>query len=74
MENKDFLAIELGKVEEHLLKTLKTRSKMVEVALRDFVKSGGKRFRPALTIIGSTFGDYKSEVVIPLASAIFMMI
>ena len=70
MEHKDFLAMELNKVEEHLLKTLKTRSKMVEASLSDFVKSGGKRLRPALTIIGSTFGDYKSEVAIPLASAI----
>lgn len=73
MENKDFLTMELSKVEEHLLKTLKTRSKMVEASLKNFVKSGGKRLRPALTIIGSTFGDYKSEVVIPLAASIEIM-
>lgn len=73
MENKDFLSMELNKVEENLLKTLKTRSKMVEASLKDFVRSGGKRLRPALTIIGSTFGDYKSEVVIPLATSIEIM-
>jgi len=71
--NKDFLATELNKVEEHLLKTLKTRSKMVEASLKDFVKSGGKRLRPSLTIIGSTFGDYKSETVVPLATSIEIM-
>jgi len=71
--NDDFLATELNKVEELLLKTLKTRSKMVEASLKRFVKSGGKRLRPTFTIIGSTFGDYKSEIVIPLATAIEIM-
>ncbi|MGI5998323.1 MAG: polyprenyl synthetase family protein [Lutispora sp.] len=70
MKNKDFLAVELSKVEEHLLKTLKTRSKMVEESLERFIKSGGKRLRPTLTIIGATFGEYKSEVVVPLATSI----
>jgi len=70
VKNNDFLAVELSKVEEHLLKTLKTRSKMVSESLERFIKSGGKRLRPTLTIIGATFGDYKSEVVVPLAASI----
>lgn len=73
MINDDFLATELNKVEELLLKTLKTRSKTVEASLERFVKSGGKRLRPTFTIIGSTFGNYNSEVVIPLATAIEIM-
>jgi len=73
VKDKDFLALELSKVEDHLIKTLKTRSKMVEEALERFVKSGGKRLRPTLTIIGATFGDYKSEIIIPLATSIEIM-
>lgn len=73
MNDKDFLAEELNKVEEHLLKTLKTKSKMVEESLERFVRSGGKRLRPTLTIIGATFGEYKSEIVVPLATSIEIM-
>lgn len=73
MNNKDFLTAELNKVEEHLTKALKTKSKMVEESLERFVRSGGKRLRPTLTIIGATFGEYKSEIVIPLATSIEIM-
>lgn len=65
-----FLKNELELVEDTLKKSLKTRNKTVKEALVKFVESGGKRLRPAFTILGATFGDYKSEVIVPIASAI----
>lgn len=70
MGNDDFLIKELQHVEEYLTKTLKSKSNTVESSLRTFMKSGGKRLRPTLTILGATFGRYKSDIVIPMASAI----
>lgn len=65
-----FLQNELNKTEEILKKSLRTRNKSVEEALIRFMASGGKRLRPAFAILGATFGEYKSEVVLPIAAAI----
>lgn len=70
MRHDAFLSEELQKVEETLKKVLKTRNKTVEAALLRLTESGGKRLRPAFVILGSTFGDYKSEKAVPSAAAI----
>lgn len=69
MDN-DFLQGEMQKVEEQLKKALKTRNKSVQEALANLQQSGGKRLRPVLTILGATFGEYKSKEATALAAAI----
>lgn len=69
MDN-DFLQGEMKQVENQLKKALKTRNKSVEKALLKLQQSGGKRLRPALTILGGTFGEYNSKDVTALATAI----
>jgi len=68
--DNEFLKKELALVEDTLKKSLKTRNHTVREALVKFVESGGKRLRPAFTILGASFGDYKSEVIVPIASSI----
>lgn len=68
--DNDFIKKELALVEDILKKSLKTRNKTVREALERFADSGGKRLRPAFTILGATFGDYRSEVIVPIASSI----
>lgn len=68
--DNEFLSYELILVEDTLKKSLKTRNRTVREALVKFVESGGKRLRPAFTILGASFGNYESEIIVPVASAI----
>ncbi|MGE5630253.1 MAG: polyprenyl synthetase family protein [Caulobacteraceae bacterium] len=72
-KDNEFLKNELELVEDALKKSLKTRNKSVREALLRFVESGGKRLRPAFTILGATFGEYKSEVIVPIAASVEIM-
>lgn len=60
----------MQQVEAKLKSALKTRNKTVEEALYKLVESGGKRLRPMMTILGGSFGEYKSELVVPVAAAV----
>lgn len=66
----DFLRNELNAVEDTIISSLKTRNKTVKEALVRFVESGGKRLRPAMAIIGGTFGSYDEEKIRPIAAAL----
>ena len=68
--DNEFLRNELEYVEDTIKKSLRTRNKTVKEALVGFVESGGKRLRPAFTILGGTFGEYDREAVIPVAAAL----
>lgn len=68
--DNEFLKNELEAVEDTIKKSLRTRNKTVKEALVGFVESGGKRLRPAFAILGGTFGEYKREEIIPVASAL----
>ncbi|KUO77297.1 MAG: hypothetical protein APF77_19340 [Clostridia bacterium BRH_c25] len=68
--SNEFLKKELESVEDTIKKSLRTRNKTVKEALVGFVDSGGKRLRPAFTILGSTFGKYDSNEIIPIAAAL----
>jgi len=59
--DNEFLGKELESVEDTIKKSLRTRNKTVKEALVGFVESGGKRLRPAFTILGATFGEYDSK-------------
>lgn len=68
--DNEFLRNELESVEDAIKKSLKTRNKTVREALVGFVESGGKRLRPAFTILAATFGDYERESVVPVAASL----
>ncbi len=61
---------EMDKVEEILIDTVKSRRKIVQDASMDLIQAGGKRIRPALTIISAQFGQYESDKVTTLAAAL----
>lgn len=67
--DNDFLKSEMDSVEDTIKRSLRTRNKTVKEALIRFVDSGGKRLRPAFTILGGTFGQYDSSTIIPIAAA-----
>lgn len=66
----EFLRKELEAVESTIKSSLKTRNKTVKEALVRFVESGGKRLRPALAIIGASFGSYDEEQTRSVAAAL----
>lgn len=66
----EFLKRELQYVESTIKDSLRTRNKTVKEALVGFVESGGKRLRPAFTILGGTFGEYNRDVIVPVAAAL----
>lgn len=68
--DNDFLLKELEIVDKTIKSSLRTRNKTVKEALVSFVDSGGKRLRPAFTILGGTFGQYDRDAIIPIAAAI----
>ncbi len=68
--DNEFLKAEMEAVEDAIKKSLRTRNRTVKEALVGFVESGGKRLRPAFTILGGTFGEYDREVIIPVAAAL----
>lgn len=68
--DNEFLRKELESVEDAIKKSLRTRNKTVKEALVGFVDSGGKRLRPAFTILGGTFGEYNSDSIVPIAAAL----
>ncbi len=65
-----FLRKEMDSVEDTIKNSLRTRNKTVKEALVRFVESGGKRLRPAFTILGGTFGQYDSSTIVPIAAAL----
>jgi len=69
MDN-ELLQHEMKQIESQLKKSLKTRNKTVQGALEKLQQSGGKRLRPALTVLGATFGEYDSNTIVPLAASL----
>lgn len=64
------IQMEMDKVEEILRDSVKSRRKIVQDASMDLIQAGGKRIRPALTIISAQFGQYESDKVATLAAAL----
>ncbi|MFZ5967208.1 MAG: polyprenyl synthetase family protein [Bacillota bacterium] len=65
-----YIMKEMDKVEDTLVKAVKTRVKIIEEASLDLLNAGGKRIRPALTVICAHLGTYDEKKVIPLAAAL----
>lgn len=61
---------ELAAFEEYLAGKLSSRNDFLRTACRNVVLSGGKRLRPAFTIIIAMAGNYRREVVFPAAASV----
>lgn len=64
---------ELEKVEETLIKSVKSKNSLLEGEAKRLIKSGGKRLRPALLINSAKFGNYDEKSVINLAAALELL-
>ncbi len=60
----------LREVEELMQQALSSRLTLLEQAASQLVLSGGKRLRPALTLLGATFGCKEDPSVTKIAAAI----
>ncbi|MCX7749530.1 MAG: polyprenyl synthetase family protein [Clostridia bacterium] len=61
---------ELELLEEMILENSTSRNALLNEIVRDVVKAGGKRIRPAFVLISSKFGKYDRKKVLKMASAI----
>ncbi len=61
---------EIVEFEDYLQGSLVSRQPLIQEAISDLAKSGGKRLRPALLMITAKFGEYKKEEVWLLAAAL----
>lgn len=61
---------ELAAFEKYLETVIKSKNKFLTNASKDAVLSGGKRLRPAFTIIAALHGDYDRKRVFPAAASV----
>jgi len=61
---------DLTKVEENLRALSMADLPWMAEPLRQIVESGGKRIRPALTLLAGKFYRYRAELLVPMATAI----
>lgn len=69
-DNYPEIRAELTAFEEYLAARLSSRNEFLEKVCRNAVLSGGKRLRPAFTIITAMAGQYRRQVVFPAAASI----
>lgn len=72
-ENFPLIRKELEAFEDYLKSKLSSRIEFLENATKDVVLSGGKRLRPAFTIIAALHGDYNRERVFPAAASVELL-
>lgn len=61
---------EMASLEEKLLASVKTKEPFLWDALKNTIKAGGKRIRPALVYLSARFGNYDFNKITPLAVAV----
>ncbi|MCR4442186.1 MAG: polyprenyl synthetase family protein [Peptococcaceae bacterium] len=64
---------ELQKVDDYLVKSFEDTHERLRCGFMHLLKAGGKRMRPAFTILASRYGNGDSEKIIPLAAALEMV-
>lgn len=64
---------DLKKVEDIILDSVKSKSKLIENEGRRLVLAGGKRLRPALVINSAKFGEYEEDKILSLAASIELL-
>lgn len=58
------------KIDHHIRKKTKSNRPMINYAVDDLIKGGGKKLRPFLLFLAASFGDYDKDVLLDLASGI----
>jgi heptaprenyl diphosphate synthase len=61
---------EMIRIEDYINKNISSRNKLLSDIVKELVKAGGKRIRPAFLIICSQFGKYNRKKAISAAGAI----
>ena len=64
------IEIDLGAVEDELKAVIKSEDPFINEVANHLLLAGGKRMRPALSLLGARFGDYDLKKVLPLAVAL----
>ncbi|MTI48503.1 polyprenyl synthetase family protein [Sporosalibacterium faouarense] len=64
---------ELKKVEESLIKSVKSKNSILEEECRRLINAGGKRLRPALLINSAKFGNYDGKAAINLSASVELL-
>lgn len=68
-----WLARQLDLVEVHIRKSTRSKEAILDRAAGELAASGGKRLRPALTILGGTFGPEPTEALTEVAAAVELL-
>ncbi|WP_408955551.1 polyprenyl synthetase family protein [Natroniella sp. ANB-PHB2] len=63
----------IEQVDNFIIGYANSREKLINEAVADLVKAGGKRLRPILMILASKFGDYQSDKVTKIASGLELL-
>ena len=61
---------DLKKVENYLHSSINSSNRRFESSLRYLLESGGKRIRPAFTLLAARYGREDTESIVPLAAAL----
>jgi len=61
---------ELEEVDQYIEKALVSKQAILNDAIGELLKAGGKRLRPALVLLSGKFGKYRKEKLMPLAAGI----
>lgn len=64
---------ELSEVEATLIRAVNSRQPVLKRAAEQLVLAGGKRLRPALTLLGATFGSKRDPAANKIAAAIELL-
>jgi geranylgeranyl pyrophosphate synthase len=64
---------ELAQVEAALRAVTRSDIPLVEKMLQEVLSGGGKRLRPAIALLAGRFGNYRPEVLVPLAASIELL-
>lgn len=64
---------ELAEVEATLQSVKQVESKTIRAMLDQVIVTGGKRLRPTISLLAGQFGDYRPDLLVPLAASIELL-
>lgn len=67
------IQVQLSQVEEKLDQVIRTAPLQMREQLTQALRSGGKRIRPALTLLAGKFHHYNLDVLIPMAASMELL-
>ncbi len=64
---------QINKLNNFMLKHTSSNQKLINIAIKDLIKSGGKRLRPILTILTAKYGNFEEKKILKIASALELL-